>query len=194
MIDTMGDMKYLSDALAKKYPKTSFRLYNYGIGAQNAQVGLDRLNSAFNYMDRKYPPLKDINADVIIMGSFAYNPFVNHDVAKYASTLTTLINQTRSFNKNIYQLIEIAPLKENFGKGPHGINWPPDLAARQSQHIDEQLTAARNVAKALAVPIIDVYPFTVGRTMFTNPDDGIHPSVDGHTLIANLIVKTILLK
>ncbi len=194
MIDTMGDMKYLSVALAKRYPDTKFNLYNYGIGAQNVQMGLDRVDSAFNYQSRTYPPISQTNADIIIVGSFAYNPFVNHDVNRFSNTLTALLNKVRSFNKNVYQLIEIAPLKDNFGKGPHGINWPPDLALKQSLHIDEQLVAARSVAKNLNVPTIDVYPFSTGRTMYTNPDDGIHPSVDGHTLIANIIVKTIILK
>ena len=194
MIDTMGDMKYLSDALTKKYPETKFNLYNYGIGGQNVQKGLDRLASEFSYQDRSYLPLNKVNADVIIFGTFAYNPFENHDIARYKSTLTSLIQQTSAFNKNIYLLIEIATLGENFGKGPHGVNWPPDLAQKQSQHIEEQLLAAKIVAKSLNIPTIDVYSKTKGTTMYTNPDDGIHPSVYGHMYTASLIVQTVVLK
>ena len=194
MIDTMGDMKYLNDALTKKYPETKFNLYNYGIGAQNVQKGLDRLSSPFSYMDREYPPLKDINADIIIFGTFAYNPFEYHDIARYTNTLTNLFDQTKSFNKNIYLLIEIAPLGDKFGLGPHGINWPPDLTIKQSQRIDEQLSAAREVAKNLQVPIVDIYSHTKKTTIYTNVDDGIHPSYDGAVLTANLIAKTIIIK
>jgi len=76
MIDTMGEnLDYMQKSLGAKYPGTTFKLYNYGIGSQNIEQGLARLNSSFSYQTRNYPPLSKISADVLILGSFAYNPF-----------------------------------------------------------------------------------------------------------------------
>lgn len=194
MIDTMGDMSYLSTALAKKYPNVKFNLYNYGIGAQNVKVGFERINLKFSYANRNYDAIGAIGADAIVVGTFAYNPFDPHNTENYKNNLRPLLNQLKATGKPVYLLIEVAPLKENFGVGPHGINWPPDLARKQSQHIEEQLTAARSVAQSLGIPIIDVYTLTKDRTNYTNPDDGIHPSVDGHIFTANLIVQTVVLE
>lgn len=194
MIDTMGDMKYLSDALATKYPKTKFNLYNYGIGAQNVKLGFERLNLNFSNQNRTYDPIVKINADVIIVGTFAYNPFDPHNIETYKNYLSPLLNQLKATGSQVYLLMEVAPLGENFGKGPHGANWPPDLTIKQSQHIEEQLLAAKSVAQSLNIPIIDVYSRTKGRPMYTSADDGIHPSYDGHVFTANLIVQTIILK
>lgn len=194
MIDTMGDMSYLSAALTKKYPSIKFELYNYGIGAQNVKVGFERINLKFSYANRNYDAIGSIGADAIVVGTFAYNPFDPHNVENYKNYLRPLLVQLKATGKPVYMLIEVGPLKENFGVGPHGINWPPDLALKQSQHIEEQLAAAKIVAQSLSVPIIDVYSRTKGRPNYTNPDDGIHPSVDGHIFTANLIVQTVALK
>lgn len=194
MIDTMGDMKYLNDALTKKYPETKFNLYNYGIGAQNVKVGYERLNLSFDYQNRKYEPIGKIGADVIILGTFAYNPFEQHSVNTYKNYLTQLILQLKQTGAPVYLLLEVAPLGANFGKGPQGINWPQDLATKQSQNIEEQLVAAKTVAQSLGVPTIDVYSLTKGKATYTSVDDGIHPSYDGHVFTANLIAQKLELK
>lgn len=194
MIDTMGDMKYLNDALTKKYPQTKFNLYNYGIGAQNVKLGFERLNLKFSYQNRNYEPIGKIDADVIILGTFAYNPFDPHNVEMYKNYLTPLISQLKTTGSEMYLLLEVAPLGENFGKGPQGINWPPDLTIKQSQHIEEQFQAAKAVAQNMKTPTIDVYSRTKGNPTYTSKDDGIHPSYDGHVFTANLIAQTIILK
>jgi len=194
MIDTMGDMKYLSDALGKKYPETKFNLYNYGIGAQNVKAGFERLNLQFSYQNRNYDAIGRIKADVIVLGTFAYNPFDPQNIPLYKNYLRPLMTQLKATGSQVYLLIEIAPLKENFGKGPQGINWPVDLSLKQSKNIEEQLAAAREVAQSMNIPIIDVYTKTHGNPTYTSVDDGIHPSYDGHVFTANLIAQSILLK
>ncbi|MEK7580651.1 MAG: GDSL-type esterase/lipase family protein [Patescibacteria group bacterium] len=194
MIDTMGDMKYISDALTKKYPKTKFDLYNYGIGGQNVKQGFERLNLNFSNQGRVYEAIGNIKPDVIILGTFAYNPFDPHSTDNYKNYLTPLITQIKTKGGQLYLLLEVAPLKENFGVGPHGINWPADLAQKQSQHIEEQLLAAKSVAQNMGIPIIDVYTKTKGIPSYTNTDDGIHPSYDGQVFTANLIIQTVQFK
>ncbi len=194
MIDTIGDMKYLNEALKKKYPKTTFNLYNYGIGAQNVKQGFERLNLNFSYQDRSYDAITKIKADVIILGTFAYNPFDPHSISTYKNYLIPLLTQLKATGSQVYLLLEVAPLGENFGKGPQGINWPQDLTIKQSQHIEEQLLVAKSTAQSLNIPVIDVYSKTKGKSTYTSKDDGIHPSYDGHIFTANLIAQTIALK
>ena len=94
MVDTMGEnMEYLGESLQTVYPQTKFNLYNYGIGGQNVKQGLDRFNQPFSYQTRNYPPIIGINADIIIVASFAYNPFSPHNRDQHWLTLTELVNQ-----------------------------------------------------------------------------------------------------
>lgn len=194
MIDTMGDMSYLNTALAKKYPNVKFNLYNYGIGAQNVKVGFERINLKFSYANRNYDAIGAIGADAIVVGTFAYNPFDPHNTENYRNYLQPLISQLKATGKPVYLLIEVGPLGENFGKGPRGVNLGSDYGIAHSKKISEQLTAAKTVAQSLNIPIIDVYTLTQGNPTYTDPDDGIHPSVDGHIFTANLIVQTVVLK
>jgi len=194
MIDTMGDLKDLNGVLTQKYPLTKFNLSNYGIGSQNIKQGFERLNLNYSYHDRNYSPITNSKADVIIVGSFSYNPFEPQNVETYKNYLTRTLQQLKSTGIGVYLLLEIAPLGENFGKGPKGINFGPDYGKSQSQKIAEQLEAARFVAQSMNIPIIDVYSKTKGRTNYTSPDDGIHPSFDGHIFTANLIAQTIILE
>lgn len=199
MIDTMGEnTEYLQASLSKKYPATTFHLYNYGIGAQNVQMGLDRFSSAFNNRERHYPSIPDLHPDIIIVGSFAYNPFFPHDKNRHYTVLTQLVKQAKTVTPAVYILVEIAPLRENFGKGQHGPNMTEDAAIRQALAITEQLDNAIAVGNSLGVPVINAYSPSkangnYGSGVYTNPDDGIHPSAAGHTFTANLIARTLRL-
>lgn len=200
MVDTMGDnLEYLQKALSSIYPATKINLYNYGIGAQNVEAGVSRFEKEFNYKERKYPSIVDLKPDIIILGSFAYNPFSDHDAQKHLSLLSQLTTKALKVTPNLYLLAEIAPLKENFGKGEHGINWPEDMAAKQAAHIVEQLENAENLAKTRKIALVDAFAETqqngkFGHVSYVNGDDGIHPSVAGHVLMANLIARTLVFK
>lgn len=198
-VDTMGEnVDYLDKSLKEKYPQTRFTLYNYGIGGQNVQQGLDRFDSNFTYSTRNFPPIPSVNPDIIIVGSFAYNPFVHYDRDRHWTTLKNLINKAREVTPSVYILAEIAPLHENFGKGPHGVNWPPEMTLTQAKEITELLDNAVALGEQLGIPVINVYYATraygnYGSGEYTNTDDGIHPSIEGHTFMADMIVKTLKL-
>jgi lysophospholipase L1-like esterase len=198
-VDTMGEhLEYLQGSLQRRYPTYHFTFYNYGIGSQNVQMGLDRFDSPFNYKTRNYPPIAQVHPDIIIVGSFGYNPFSPYSRDQHWNTLVKLVQKAQSTGASVYMLSEIAPLKTGFGKGPHGVNWPDDQANLQAQHITEQLQNAVSISKNLHVPLIDAYdPSKVngnfGNPIYVNKDDGIHPSDLGHKFMADLIAKTIKL-
>lgn len=199
MIDTMGEnLEYLQKILASKYSQTKFNLYNYGIGGQNVEQGLARFESTFVNRERQYPPVPALFPDVLIIGSFAYNPFSTHDRNKHYSLLKDLITKAKKVSSHVYLLAEIAPLKTGFGKGKNGVNMAEEAALEHSIHIIEQLDDVINLSQAENIPLINVYYNSRIYGSFGNPDlvskdDGIHPSEAGHSFTAELIVEKILL-
>lgn len=200
MVDTMGEnLEYLSAELKNEYPNTKFTLYNYGIGAQNVSQGLSRFDSAFQNRERTYPPISQIGADVIIVGSFAYNPFATHDKNKHYTELTNIVQRAKGSAPHVYILAEISPLRSGFGDGPGGVNWPAQTSSEHVLKIIEQLENAQVVAKNLNVPLIDAMTKSrvtgkYGNPMYVSKHDGIHPSESGHAYMARLIVQTLKLQ
>jgi hypothetical protein len=201
MVDTMGEsLEYLSKALQRRYPATRFHYYNYGIGGENVEQGLQRFHTPFNYKTRSFPALSSHHPDIIIIGSFAYNPFSPHFRDKHWRVLSQLVTEAKNTGADVYLLAEIAPLRHNFGKGPGGVNWPEDLASQQSKNIVEQLENTIYLATDhQKVPLINAYSISkidgkFGNRRFVDPHDNIHPSVEGHKLMAELIAAKIRLR
>lgn len=196
MIDTMEHMEKLNGALKEKYPGVIFKLYNYGIGATNVEQGLDRWGLIFSNRERSYPPITSIHPDIIILGSYAYNPFNPHDPNKRQQLLTQLIKKAKETGVKVYLLSEIAPLYDGFGEGPKGPNLGTESAHLQAERINEQLEQNAQIAKSENVELVDIFSLTqvngkYGNRNYTNPDDGIHPSEYAQELTAEQIVKII---
>ena len=194
MVDTMGErLEYLEHSLKKIYPNINFTLYNYGKGAENVEMGLDRWNNALNYQDRHYPSIVDFKPDIIVVGSFAYNPFSPYIRDLHWVGLTKLVKTAKTVTPNVYMLAEIIPLRNNFGKGPNGVNWDENTAYKHSGRIIEQLENVVSLSGNLNVLLINVFKQSIGRSGLTNPSDGIHPSVSGHEFTSDIIANTIQL-
>lgn len=201
MIDTMGDgLPYLEKELKKKYDKIDFLLYNYGMGAQNVEAGLSRFGRDYAYKTRKYPPVGSLDFDILILGSFAYNPFDPFDRDQHWLTLSRLIEKAKDTGSDVYLLAEIAPLRSNFGKGPSGVNWDTVTAYEHSGKIIKQIENAIGLSKNLNVTLINTYGESKvegkseGRRELVSLSDGIHQSIKGHEFMAERIVKTLILK
>lgn len=199
MIDTMQtDFPYLKDKLKQKYPNVNFKLLNYGVGAENAEMGLARLSKPLNYKDRTYIALTELKPDIIIVGTWAYNPFSPHDVAKHEQFLSKIVQTTKKTGANVYLLKEIAPLSAQFGRGVRGVNWEEGQARLQSKYILDQLGNADRVASREQVLEINTFELTSdnnsGKKEFVNESDGINPSPQGHQLMAQSIVDTMQLQ
>lgn len=199
MVDTMGDsLDYLKKALQEKYPHTEFVMYNYGVGSENVEEAIDRLDKPFHNGNRDYAPLKDLSPDILILGSFAYNPLVTEDKNLYWSKLAELISNVKKITQNVYLLAEIGPLYNGFGRGPGGVNWPEDKAREQSQKIKKNLEDAIGLARATNTNLIDTYTPSLRSSGLVNPKyvnshDNIHPSIVGHTFMARIIADTLKL-
>lgn len=199
MVETMGDnLPYLETSLRNRYTKINFKLYNYGIGGENVTQGLARFNQPLSRPNRNFPPVSETKPDIIILGSFSYNPFSPHDKNKHWLALTELVKLFKTTGAKIYLLAEIAPLKLEFGKGEGGINWPQDLTIAQAAHIVEQLEGTVGLAIELEIPIINAFEKSrvfgqYGQRELVSFHDGIHPSDIGHQFTADLIAQTLIL-
>ncbi|MEK7516985.1 MAG: SGNH/GDSL hydrolase family protein [Patescibacteria group bacterium] len=197
MVDTMGEkLEYLQEILANKYPQTKFNLYNYGIGGQNVEQGLARFESTFVNRERHFPPLPELNPDILIIGSFAYNPFPTHDRNKHYALLRELVAKARTLHSRIYLLAEVAPLKIGFGKGKNGVNMLEEEASKHAIRILEQLDNIVNLSLSENIPLVNIYHLSridgvYGDPYYVNQDDGIHPSFAGHAFSADQIVQKI---
>lgn len=200
MVDTMGErLEYLEHALKRRYPQTDFVLYNFGKGAENVEMGINRFGSELHYQDRNYLSPGKIKPDIFIVGSFAYNPFTPYDRNRHWLGLTKLVEQVKTVSSQVYMLAEIAPLRKDFGKGPNGVNWSEQTNVEHSGRIIEQLENAVGLSKSLGVPLIDVYHRSLasssdGKREYVNPGDGIHASVAGHEFTAQIIAERIKLE
>lgn len=194
MVDTMGKrLEYLEGSLKKQYPNLNFNLFNFGKGAENVEMGLLRWEERFDYQNRHYPAIDEVKPDIIILGSFAYNPFSPYDRNRHWLNLTKMIEKARKITPHVYLLAEIAPLRDDFGKGPNGVNWDKETAYSHSGQIVEQLENTVGLARSLEVPLINAFSKSGGQISYVNPNDGIHPSVSGHRFTADLIASTIKL-
>ncbi|MFC1710459.1 SGNH/GDSL hydrolase family protein [Patescibacteria group bacterium] len=200
MIETMGgNLEYLGDALKEKYPDTGFAFYNYGLGAENISQGLERFDDSYSYLSRNFPPLHELSPDVIIVGSYAYNPLVPHDRQKHSTELSSMVVKAKEITPNVYIMAEIAPLESGFGEGVGGVNWPESIANEHVKLIIEQLENAVALAPILEVGLIDVYNLSTrkesiyGEPFYVNQHDNIHPSVEGHIFTAKVIASNLYL-
>lgn len=185
MVQTMGpSLNYLKKELNVKYPGVIFEMHNFGIGAEKITSGIERL-----------PQVAEVKPDILILGSYSYNPFDVHDKNRHWLALSDFVNKARQITPNVYLLAEIAPLKNNFGQGPGGVNWPENLANEHVIKILDQLENTFGISRELNISIIDVYNKSTnflskyGQEKYVSSHDGIHPSVLGQELTASEIAK-----
>lgn len=191
MIDTLdADLPLLKEELEKKY-KAEFTLYNYGIGSENVELGLARFEKPLSYKDRNYPALSELKADVIVIGSFAYNPFEVHDVNKYWLTMAQLIQKAQATKALVFVLADIAPLYEKFGVGT--LDWDTETRKDHAEKVAEQLDSVIALSQTLKVPLIDLYTESKKKERFGDgsltSNDGIHANEEGRKLVVKRLVE-----
>lgn len=201
MLDVLGDeTAYFEQKLKEKHKDVSFAFYNYSMGAQNVEDGLLRFDEPFEYRTRAYQPIDRLVPDVILLGSFAYNPFAPHDRDKHWLTYAKLIEEAKRLGSQVYVVAEIAPLRYDFGNGPQGVNWERAVAYEHSGKIIQQLENALGLARNFNVDYVDTFTPSIandgrkeGKPEYVSSLDGIHPSKEGSHFMIDLIVKTIKL-
>lgn len=199
MIETMGTgLPYVHKLLKEKYPENKFVLYNYGIGAENMIDGMSRFSIPHSYKGREYDPITKLKPDIIVLGSYSYNPLTPFDKNESWMLLAELINKAKSTGAKVYLLAEQAPKKEGFATGVGGVNWPPEISDPHVEKIIQGLKNAVGLAEATEVSLINVYEESkISGSEYGNPEyvavhDGIHYSEEGQEFTAQKIVESLV--
>lgn len=201
MIETMGGgLPYVYKKLKDKYPKTDFVLYNYGIGAENMVEAISRFGLPYEYKDRKFEPITERKPDIIVLGSYAYNPLTPFDKNESWLLLAELINKAKATGADVYLLAEQAPIREGFATGVGGVNWPPEISDPHVEKIVQGLKNAVGLAPTMEVGLINVFEASkIEGSEYGNPEyvathDGIHYSEEGQEFSAEAIVEALEFK
>lgn len=202
MIDTLGaDLRIVQDELQRMYPYTTFTLYNYGVGGENIVSGLERITRSTQYLGITRPSIVSLHPDLVIVESFAYNPFPfetgaldQHwlSLAYIVDTLKANLPETK-----ILLAATIAPNQDVFGDHAPGLAFDPEDKRRRSGTIKTYLENAIRFAQSQSLPIADAYHPSLdahgeGKLQYINPGDHIHYSDAGRQLFARVVSETIL--
>lgn len=187
MIDTMGpDLPAVADDLKATYPATNFTLLNYGVGATNIEYGIERITNDYTYLGKQIPALDSTHPDIVVLESFAYNPFSDPDggVNRHWLDLGKAVDTLRQ-NIPSVKIVIAATI------GPNSAVFPGNLAA-----VRAYLESTVAFAKGEHLPLVDAYHPSLDRNgngllAYIKPGDHIHYSDAGRTFFAHLIVNTL---
>lgn len=198
MFDTAGiGYPQLVAKLKSLFPEINFNILNYGVGARDLEYGLYRLTNDYEYLGENIPSLLSQNLDIIIIESFAYNHWSKSqsDLDREWLTLAKIVDEVKSKSAaKIVFLATIAPNREVYGKGIKDINWTEEERKENSETVKMYLQNHINFANSQKIPLIDIYHQTMdsngeGKIEYINHDDFLHPSPEGHELVASEIAK-----
>lgn len=196
MTDYLGDnTDLLREKLAEYYPDKTFGVFNYGFGSTNILSLHERLENDTSYSGENYPAILTREFDVIIIESMGHNPLSDYPLQE------GLKKQKEELDKIVYKLVNekpkslivflatIAPSEKYYAKGVVELTdeqrsaWVSERKAYIENHII--------YAKEHYIPLIDVYHDSLVDgdvdISLVNPDDHIHPSQNGVTLISREI-------
>lgn len=202
MIDTLGsDLRVVWDELIRIYPKTGFTLLNYGVGGENIVSGLERVTRDTTYLGNSRPSLISTHPDVVVIESFAYNPFT-FDVGaleQHWLSLSYIIDalKTNLPETKIVLAATIAPNSNVFGDGVWGLSFSPQDKLERTNTIKRYLENTIRFAQSEHLPLADAFHPSIdssgeGKLVFINPGDHIHYSDAGRQLFARTVVDAIV--
>jgi hypothetical protein len=202
MIDTLGpDLPNIQDLLHTYYPATKFTLQNYGVGATNIDYGITRLTNDYDYLGVHKSAILAQNPDIVVVESFAYNPY-SYDVGaldQHWLALAKIVDTVRARTPKA-QIVIAATISPNnlvFGDGAPGISMDPTGKREKVATIQKYLDSTIAFAKSQNLPLADVYHPSLdstgnGKVEYINPGDHIHYSDEGRALFARIFTDTVI--
>jgi disulfide oxidoreductase YuzD len=202
MVDTLGkSMPELSSELKRNYPETNFQIHNYGIGSTNLQDALKRINQGMTKENSVYPPVVELNPDLVIIESCAYNQVWTGPESLDEHWLT-LAKAVDLVNQNLPQaklalMATIAPNSAVFGDGAPEISFSRNEKLIRTTKIRAFLENTLKFAESQAIPVIDAYSPSLetegdGKLLYINSGDHIHYSLQGKLFTVQKITQLLV--
>jgi len=201
MIDVLQpDLPQLREALRKRFPKTEFRLYNFGVGATNMEYALHRLTHEYDYQGRHFPSVLSVKPDVLVIESFAYNNFGDSQegLDKQWLLLGEMTSRIKKLSPKTKIVLgaAIAPNSSVYGDGINGIDWPPDQKRARTITVKKYLENLINFAHSQGYPLADAYHPSMdkngeGELEYISSADHLHPSGPGKELFCRKAAEAI---
>lgn len=175
---------------------------NYSIGSTNILSVDERLTQEVKNREYTFKPLiKRDDVDLIILGSFAYNPLsdITNRQEALATQNQTLLNLVQRFqdempHTRVLFLSTIAPNSRLFGSVY--LKLSDEDRQIQVQERRQYLENHIEFAQEHNIPVVDVYHQSLtdeddGNLEYINPDDYIHPSAVGVEFIGQKLAEYI---
>ncbi len=201
MIDTLGqDMPEMKQAIQTYYPNLTVNILNYGVGATNIDYGIQRITNQYEYLGRSIPSLASQHPNIVVIESFAYNPY-SFDEGAIDKHWLALANAVDTIRQNIPQAriviaATVAPNAKIFGDGA-GLSFSLEDKQRRINTIKQYLESTIRFARSQQLPLANAYHPSLqsdgnGNPLYINPHDHIHPSEKGRSLFAQRVAETLV--
>lgn len=200
MTDTLGPtITEITDELKKTYPQINPTMYNYGVGGTNIDYGIERITKDYEYLGQKIPSLASVQPDIVVLESFAYNPypFDTGAIDKHWMQIANAVDLLRQTIPNVKIVIAatIAPNAATFGDGVLG--YSTEGKYQKVQIIKQYLESTINFAKGENIPLANAYHPSLlangnGNQKYIHAGDNIHPSDEGRKFFSQIVAQTIL--
>jgi len=200
MIDTMGPgLAAVNNKLSLTYPATNFTLLNYGVGGTNIDYGIERITNSYNYLGNQIPSLVSTHPDIVVVESFAYNPFpITSGVDRHWIALAKAVDTIRQHlpGAKIIIAATIAPNSTVFGDGAAGLAFSKEDKFIRTALINQYLDSTVKFAASQHLPLADAYHASLnangdGILTYINGGDHIHYSDAGRALFAQKVVSAL---
>lgn len=177
MIDTMGPgLPALKDLLGG-----NVTLLNYGVGGTNIDYGIERITNDYTYLGNHIAALASVHPDIVVLESFAYNPFPDADggVNRHWLALAKAVDTLRASIPGV-KIVIAATI------APHASDV---MSADHVAVIKSYLDSTIAFTKSMNLPLADAYHGSVES--YTNPGDHIHYSDSGRAFFAQKLAAAI---
>ncbi|MBW2599552.1 MAG: SGNH/GDSL hydrolase family protein [Deltaproteobacteria bacterium] len=188
----------LQSKLRRTYPSHRIFVHNHGARSKKISTALERMENPYEREDYYYnrfismPSVNEINPDIIILESHGY---MDHDTdyEQYVRTFKEILRlSTEEMGAQIYLLVTICPDGEDFKKPYEYYMNDRPRRVKEAELIRRRLEDSIQLGRTLGIPTIDVYSKTVSDPRpFIKEQDMVHPSYEGHLLIAEEVFEKI---
>jgi len=202
MIETLGSgVPDLQKKLVIYYPNTTFTILNNGVGSTTIDSGINRLTKDYVVNAKKIPSVVSQQPDLIIIESFAYNPYTLDEGAltRHWLALARIMDILREQLADAKVLLSatITPNAKTFGDGAPFIAYTDIEKHEKVMTIKAFLDNTVRFARSENIPLANAYnPSTMrdgnGNWTYISPTDHIHYSTKGRLFFIDTLFEAIV--